>query len=362
MKRIPPSLVFEKEFEQALVTPDGLSHLAGMGARVMLQKALEQEVTEFLGRAHYQNAPGTTRGYRNGYEPFTVAMAEGPLTLKLPQVRDTHKPFVSTMAPIIKNRSDALEKLIPRLYVKGLSVRDIEDVLREDLKNPKTSKSVISKLSRVLKAEYDAWRNRDLDTSGILYLFIDGLYLPLRQGTDEKEAVLCAYGITEAGTKKLLHIAQGAKENYDTVKAFLQDMLQRGLEQPLLVVSDDAPGPKKAIRECFPDSLHQLCQVHKMRNILCKLPKDMQSAMKQLLQRVFTAKDYATGMKLGEDLVRQFQDRYPSAMEALKKALPYVLTCLKFPEAHRKRIRTTNVLERLFGEGCAPPLRHTVSK
>ena len=174
--------------------------------------------------------------------------------------------------------------------------------------------------------------------------------MPLRQGTDKKEAVLTAYGITEAGTKKLLHIAHGSKENYDAVKSFFQDMKQRGLEDPLLVVSDDAPGPKKAIGECFSNSLHQLCQVHKMRNILCKLPRGIQTEIKSLIERVFRAKDYETGMKMGRDLVQTFKDRYPSAMECLEKALPSVLMCLKFPVEHRKKIRTTNLLERLFGE------------
>jgi len=351
MRRIPPSRVFEKEFEEATLTPEGLTRMAGLGARFMLQKALENEVTEFLGRGHYKNDPANIRGYRNGYEPFRIAMSEGPMTLKIPQLRDTEERFVSILAPVIKNRSEALERIIPRLYVKGMSVRDIEDVLKEDLKNTKVSKSVISKLSKVLKAEYDAWRNRDLGNIGILYLFIDGMFLPLRQGSDEKEAVLCAYGITQAGTKKLLHIAQGSKENYDAVKSFLQDMIQRGLEQPLLVIRDDAPGPKKAVKECFPDSLHQICQVHKMRNILCKLPKDVQEEMKKLIQRVFTAKDHDKGLELGKDLIKKFKDRYSSAMECLEKALPDVITCLRFPKDHRKRIRTTNLLERLFGEG-----------
>jgi len=254
MKRIPPSVTFEKDFEQASITPEGLTNMAGLGARCMLQKALEHEVTEFLGREHYKNDPKNKRGHRNGYESFKVAMSEGPMTLKIPQTRDTKELFISKWAPIIKSRSEALEKIIPRLYVKGMSVRDIEDVLREDMKNTKTSKSIISKLSKVLKNEYDTWRNRDLGNIGILYLFIDGIFLPLRQGTNKKEAVLCAYGITAAGTKKFLHIASGSKEDYDAVKSFLQDMKQRGLENPLLVVSDDAPGPKKAIRECFSNS------------------------------------------------------------------------------------------------------------
>lgn len=348
MYKIPPSKVMEKEFFK------GEYDLSGMvikGAQVMLQKALELEVTEFLGRAYHSKQERRILGYRNGYEPTQINSAEGSIELKVPQLRDTEERFISQILPMVKARTPVLEKLIPRLYVKGMSDRDIEDVLRNDLKLKKVSKSVISKLSQVLSNEYRLWKNRDLSALGILYLFIDGVYLPVRQGTDEKEAVLVAYGITEVGTKILLHIDVGSKESYDSVKSFIHDMLQRGLKIPLLVISDDAPGLRKAIKECFPNSMYQLCQVHKMRNILSKLPKDMMPEMKKLIQRVFNAKDYEEGIKLGKELAAKFKDRFPSAMECLEKALPNVLTCLKFPKPHRKKTSSSNLIERLFGEG-----------
>ncbi len=348
MYKIPPSVEMEKEFF------NGAGDLSGMvikGARVMLQKALEIEVTEFLGRDYHSKGPRRIMGYRNGYEPATINTGEGKIELRIPQMRSIEECFISRILPIIKTRTENLEKLIPRLYVKGMSQRDIEDVLREELKLSKVSRSVVSKLSKVLAGEYDAWRQRDLGGVDILYIFIDGIYLALRQGTDEKEAVLVAYGITEAGTKVLLHIALGSKESYDSCKTFIHDMLQRSLRIPLLVISDDAPGLRKSIKECFPDSLYQICQVHKMRNILCKLPRDIQEGMKKLILRVFNAKDYDEGLKLGKELVARFKDRFPSAMECLEKALPQVITCLKFPKSHRKKISSSNLIERLFGEG-----------
>lgn len=348
MNKIPPSVEMEKEFFE------GTENLSGMvikGARVMLQKALEIEVTEFLGREYHSKGDRRIIGYRNGYEPVTINTGEGKIELKIPQIRSTEECFISHILPIIKTRTENLEKLIPRLYVKGMSQRDIEDVLREELKLGKVSKSVVSKLSKVLADEYDTWRQRDLSNVDILYLFIDGIYLAVRQGSDEKEAVLVAYGITEAGNKILLHIALGSKESYDSCKTFIHDMQQRGLRIPLLIISDDAPGLRKAIKECFLSSFYQICQVHKMRNILCKLPRDMQKEMKKLIDRVFNAKDYDEGMRLGKELITKFKDRFPSAMECLEKALPQVITCLKFPKSHRKRISTSNILERLFGEG-----------
>lgn len=348
MYKIPPSVEMEKDFFKSA---GDLSGMVIKGARVMLQKALEIEVTEFLGRPYHSKGERRIMGYRNGYEPVTINTGEGKIELKIPQIRDSEEYFISRILPIIKTRTENLEKLIPRLYVKGMSQRDIEDVLREDLKLSKISRSVVSKLSKVLADEYDAWRHRDLGGVDILYLFIDGIYLAVRQGTDEKEAVLVAYGITEAGNKVLLHVALGSKESYDSCKAFIHDMIQRGLRIPLLIISDDAPGMRKAIKECFPDSLYELCQVHKMRNILAKLPQYIQKEMKKLIQRVFNAKDYDEGMKLGRGLVTQFKDRFPSAMECLEKALPDVITCLKFPKTHRKRISSSNLIERLFGEG-----------
>jgi len=348
MNRIPPSVQMEKEF---FASEYDLSGMVVKGAQVMLQKALEIEVTEFLGRPYNSKGKGRILGHRNGYEDVTINSAEGKIELKTPQIRDSEEKFISQIIPIIKRRTNALERLIPRLYVKGMSDRDIEDVLRNELKLNKVSRSVISKLSQVLAEEYKLWKNRDLSGVRILYLFIDGVYLSVRQGTDEKEAILVAYGITEAGTKILLHIDVGAKESYDACKAFIHDMLQRGLNIPLLVISDDAPGLRKAIKECFPGSMYQICQVHKIKNILSKLPRSVQDDMKKLIQRVFNAKDYEEGLKLGKELISKFRDRFTSSMECLQKALPDVITCLRFPKAHRKRISSSNLIERLFGEG-----------
>jgi len=136
---------------------------------------------------------------------------------------------------------------------------------------------------KVEDIDFDAWRKRDLSGFRILYLFLDAVYLPLRQGTRGKEGVLCACGILENGKKVLLHLALGSRESYDAWFCFLHDMTARGLKEPLLVTSDKHKGLKKAVREVFPHAFKQPCLAHKMRNILSKLPEKIEKEMKPLI-------------------------------------------------------------------------------
>ena len=351
MKRIPPSQRMEQAFFQSIF--EGKNILSGMvqaGAQLMLQRALEEEVTVFLGRGHYRRGKRLQGGYRNGYEPAAISSGEGKIQVELPQTRETEFSFRSVILELWQRRSENLEKLIPSLYVKGLSQRDIERTLRDNLAVDKVSRSVVSKLSRKIYSDFDQWRKRDLSGYKLLYLFLDSHYLALRQGTDKKEGVLVAWGVTEEGKKVLLHIDRGERESYDCWKTFVEDLKLRGLNEPLLVIRDGNSGLKKMARECFPYSFGQRCQVHKMRNILAKLPKDIHSKMKRLIHEAFYAQDYQKGLKIAKDIIARFEDQFPSAMECLAEGLEDTLCVLKFPATHRKSIRSTNLLERLLGE------------
>jgi len=318
----------------------------------MLQKAVEHEVTEFLGRDHYQrHGEGLLRGYRNGYADKQVQTGEGRLHLKMPQVRDTIDAFDSVWLQSLIRRSDKLAALIPQLYVKGMSTRDIEAALTETLEVEGASKSTVSTLCSQLKDDFDRWQNRDLSDQDILYLFCDGIYLRLRAEDQKAVAVLCAYGIKTDGRKVLLHLAVGDKESTVCWKSFFEDMKGRGLKEPLLVVIDGNSGLRKAVRESFPDSWVQRCQVHRMRNILCKLPEKARPGLKKLIQKAFTAQSYKAGVEQAQAVVAMYQEQFPEAMKCLVTSLEECLTALRFPEVHRKRVRTTNLLERLFGEG-----------
>lgn len=355
-KRIPPS----KKLGQAISVllregASGAGHpldrLMKLAATYMLQVTVEQEVTEFLGRAHYQRGERKRPGWRSGYDSQQIRTAQGKLILAHPYVRECPETFSSKLEAVIGRRSPLLEEMVTRMWVGGLSTRDVENLFVDTLGEKVLSKSGVSEITEKLKGEFEAWRKRDLSDLKIVYLFLDAIYLPVRQGSDEKEGVLCAYGITEEGKKVLLHLDLGSRESYDAWLGFLHDMTSRGLGESLLIISDGNPGCIKAIRQVFPTALRQRCQVHKMRNILAKLPKAVIPQMKRLIQPVFLAPSFKEGIRRGQALIARFKGRYPSAMEALARDLEATLVYLKFPREHHKNIRTTNLLERTFGEG-----------
>jgi transposase-like protein len=317
----------------------------------MLQVSIEEEASEFLGRGHYRRGQRLRVGWRNGYEPKGVQTESGFLELAVPQLRATEERFRPKLVERLGNRSVDLEGLVRGMYVRGLSTQDVEDLYGERFEQSRLSKSTVSRITQKLNGDFEAWRKRDLSDLNVLYLFLDGQYHAARQGTDEKEGVLSAYAILEDGRPVLLHLDLGPRESYDAWLSFLQDMVARGLKDPLLVILDGAAGLHKAVKRMWPRAFRQRCQVHKMRNILAKLPRVMQGQMKRLIQQVFLASSHAQALKRGRALIAQFRDRYPAAMECLERDLEECVTYLRFPSAHHVRIRTTNRLERLNGEG-----------
>ena len=359
MKRIPPSVRMKEEVTALLrgdAVDEGVSQAPMQGfvrslARYILQVSIEEEASEFLGRGHYRRGERLRAGWRNGYEPKGVQTESGLLELAVPQLRATEERFRPKLAERLGRRSVDLEALVRGMYVRGLSTQDVADLYRESLGQSRLSKSTVSRMTQKLNREFEVWRGRDLSELDVVYLFLDGQYHAARQGSDEKEGVLSAYGLLEDGRAVLLHLGLGPRESYDAWLSFLQDMVVRGLKDPLLVIFDGAPGLHKAVRRMWPRAFRQRCQVHKMRNILAKLPRVMQRQIKPLVQQVFLAPSYALALKRGRALIARFRDRYTAAMECLERDLEECVTYLRFPAAHHHRIRTTNRLERLNGEG-----------
>ncbi len=358
MMRIPPSVRMKEEVAALLrgeVTGDaGPTPMEGFvraTARYMLQVAIEAEATAFLGRRHYRRGERMRVGWRNGYEPKRLQTEAELLELAVPQLRATEERFRPRLVERLGTRSSDLEGLVRGMYVRGLSTQDVGDLYEEVLGPSRLSKSTVSRITQQLNQDFEAWRKRDLSELNVVYLFLDGQYHAARQGTGEKEGVLSAYALLEDGRPVLLDLDIGPRESYDAWLSFLQDMSARGLKEPLLVIFDGAPGLKKAVRRMWPRSFWQRCQAHKMRNILAKLPRLMQAQMKRLVQQFFLAPSYAVALKRGRALIARFRDRYSAAMECLERDLEECVTYLRFPVAHHRRIRTTNRLERLTGEG-----------
>ncbi|PYN93914.1 MAG: IS256 family transposase [Candidatus Rokuibacteriota bacterium] len=359
MKRVPPSERLKEEItellrgkmgDDATPTESPMAGFVRQVARYMLQVSLEDEATAFLGRDHYRRGVRARAGWRNGYEPKRVQSEAGVLELAVPQVRATAEPFRPVLAERLGSRTADFDDLVRGMYVRGLSTQDVSALYGETV-GSRVSKSTVSRITQRLSQDFEAWRRRDLSELPVVYLFLDGQYHAARQGTDEKEGVLAAYALLEDGRSVLVHLDLGPRESADAWLSFLQDVVARGLREPLLVILDGAPGLLKAVKRIWPRAYRQRCQVHKMRNILAKLPRRMQAAMKRLVHQVFRASSHAVALKRGRDLIARFRDRYPAALECLERDLEECITYLRFPAIHHVRIRTTNRLERLNGEG-----------
>jgi putative transposase len=352
MKRVPPSTQMQEALRQDLTAGFAghpLRQFVRRAAELLLQVGLEDLVTTVLGRAHYERAEGPATGYRNGYGRHALKTEAGVLHLRPPKVRDTAAPMSVALPDELRSMTPELGALIRRSYVRGLSTRDVEGLYAEVF-DGSVSKSAASRATQALQAEFDAWRTRDLSELKVVYLFLDGQFHAVRNESTAKEGILAAYALCEDGKVVLLHLGLGPRESTDAWVAFLHDLTARGIGTPLLVTTDGNPGLVRAVKQVFPGVRRQRCQVHKLRNILAKLPKLAAAQLKPLLQQVFLAPDHATGLRRGRALIARFRSRYPAAMECLEKDLDECLTYLGFPKEHQKRLRTTNLLERTFEE------------
>jgi transposase-like protein len=353
---IPPSEEVRQQLRAFLreglqTSEQPTSDLLRLAAQVVVQEMLEQEVTDFLGRERYERRSGNERGYRNGYEPGRIRSAEGQIEVRVPQVRDSEHPYRSTLMDFLRGNSDVLEELVVQMYTRGLSTRDIEEALRDPVTGETLlSKSAVSDLTDRLWEEYMAFCQRDLSVFQVEYLFMDGLYEGMRLHKSRKEAILVAWGVCRDGRKVLLHLALGNKESESACTAFVRDMVRRGLPVPTLVTTDGAPALMAAVEAAWSRSLRQRCLVHKVRNVLDKVPEGVKQEMKQALWSIYDAPNREVADLLAARFITRYAETYPAAVACFQDDLAACLNHLECPVGHRKRIRTTNLLERAFLE------------
>ena len=277
--------------------PEILEEVARLGAQLLMQAALEAEVTEFLGRDRYQRAAAcedARPGSRNGYREVTVKTTAGPVTLARPKLRGTAGAFASRLFGAHVTKTNALESLVIASFVRGLSVRDVEATLAEALGDQAAiSKSTVSSVCQAIKGEYEAWALRRLEEVKLDYLFLDASFFRMHPGSPA-EPVLAAWGITTGGKPAFIGLAPGTGESADAWHGFLTDLKDRGLASPLLIISDGAPGLISAIEQAYPQALRQRCVIHRARNILAKIPAGMQAEVKDAYWQIFDTEDLKT--------------------------------------------------------------------
>lgn len=338
-----------------------IEDVARLGARLLIQTAVEAEVDEFLGRARYQrrtDVADARPGSRNGFCPTTVKTTTGPVTVARPKLRGTDDKFVSRLFGTGVSKTNALETLVIAGFVRGLSVRDVEASLADAL-GPQAalSKSTVSRVCQAIAEQFNTWRYRPLDEVDLDYLFLDASHFKMHHGA-RTEPILAAWGITTAGKPVLVGLEAAASESNHAWDDFLDGLVARGLRPPLLVISDGAAGLVGAIERGLARSLRQRCLIHRCRNLLAKVPKHAQAEVKAAFWAVF---DMPADVKPGphaetlaqkriDELAQKYGKVYPAAVRCLVDDRQALTVFLRFPPEHWHRIRHSNFIERTFGE------------
>ncbi|MGH8835065.1 MAG: IS256 family transposase [Actinomycetes bacterium] len=342
-----------------------IEDVARLGARLIIQAAVEAEVDVFLGRARYQRAadcPDARPGSRNGFCDATIKTTAGPVTVARPKLRGTTEAFASQLFGKMVTKSNALESLVIAGFVRGLSVRDVENTLADALgAEAALSKSTVSRVCQVIAEQFAAWSERRLDDLELDYLFLDASMFRMHPGA-RADPVLAAWGITTAGAPVFVALAAGGSESTDAWGDFLDELTKRGLCPPLLVISDGAAGLINAAESSLPRSLRQRCLIHRCRNLLAKVPAEAQQELRDAYWAIFDVDDLITaGMSPAPELVTAVQRRIDTFADKYRRAFPAAVKCLltdreqltsylRFPLEHHKRIRHSNFIERTFGE------------
>ena len=352
MKDVTKTLI---NFPQAS-SSDVLNELLKKGAQKLLHQAIEMEIQEYLDKINL-NA-GKTLAIRNGYLPErTIQTGIGDIPVKQPRARLKEEAeaagiskFESKILPPYLRRTKSIEELLPWLYLKGISTGDFGEALFSLLGKdaPGLSATTITRLKGVWQEEYEAWMQRSLADKRYVYIWADGIYCNVRL-EDARACLLVIMGSTLDGTKELITVVAGHRESEMSWEAVLRSLRDRGLETaPELAIGDGALGFWKALDKIYPETKRQRCWVHKMANILDKLPKSVHPQAKSMLHEIYNAPTKAEAEKAFKRFLDVFSAKYKAATDCLAKDHDCLLTFYDFPAEHWTHIRTTNPIESTF--------------
>ncbi len=338
---------------------DPLTEVLRAGARQLLAQAVELEVQAFLAeRAASQLPDGRARLVRHGHGPEReVQTGIGPVAVSRPKVRDRGAGesgerirFTSAILPRWARRTRSLDALLPTLYLRGISTGDFQEALSALLGKdaPNLSPSVVGRLTAEWQADYDRWQERDLSARRYVYVWADGVYMQARM-EERAECMLVLIGATPEGRKELVGFQIGVRESAQSWRELLVDVKRRGLAiAPEIAVGDGALGFWKALDEVLPTTRHQRCWLHKAANLLNKVPKSVQGAMKADIREISAAPTRAAAEAAIAIFVEKYGAKYPKAVECLTRDRDALLAFFDLPAEHWDHLRTTNPIESVF--------------
>jgi putative transposase len=321
---------------------DGMARAIG----ILVNEAMKIERADVLGAKPYERTE-TRRGYANGFKPKTLATRVGKVELQVPQTRDIEFYPKSLERGVRSER--ALKLAVAEMYVQGVSTRKVTEITQE-LCGLDVSSSQVSRAAKLLDDELRSWRSRPLAKSP--YLILDARYEKVRHaGTVVDCAVLVAIGILPHGKRTVLGVSAKLSEAEVHWREFLQSLVDRGLHGIEMITSDAHEGLKAARKSVFPGVPWQRCQCHLQQNAAAYVPKvNMRSQVADDLRAVFNAPDANEANRLLKLAVEKYRNTAPKLADWMEQNVPEGLTVFSRPTAHRRRLRTSNMLERLNKE------------
>jgi transposase-like protein len=319
----------------------------------MLAAALELEVAEYVARfSQARGDDGLRLVVRNGRAaPRKVVIGGMAVPVQAPRVEDRREGerFTSQILPPYLRRSARLDQALPVLYLRGLSTGDFAPALEELLGEAARgfSPTNIVRLKEGWEAEYRQWQERDLTGTDYVYVWADGVTFSIRLEED-RLTCLVLIGVRRDGTKELIALEDGYRESEEAWLTLLRGLKRRGLPAPALAVGDGALGFWNALAQVYPETQPQRCWVHKLRNVLDKLPDRLQERAKELLRQVMYAEDEAGAETARAAFAAAFGAKHEKAVTCLTEDWEELLTFMRFPAEHWPHLRTSNVIESVF--------------
>jgi len=318
------------------------------GVKAVLEEVLEEEMAEHL-EAGYRELTPTRRGERNGHYQRNLVTPAGKIE-RLEVPRDREGEFVTEVFERYKRMTGDVEEAVLEMYLSGISVRKIAGVT-EALSRVKVGKDAVSRIARRLEEEQKSWRERALGEKAYPYLYLDATYLKVRWGASVTSmALLACAGVDEEGFREVLAVEVAGSEKGAAYTSLLRGLLDRGLHGVRLVISDDHEGIKAAVAGELPGAGWQRCVVHFERNVLAHVPASSISEVAEDLKAIFKVRREKTARALSEEFSELYGERFPNAVSVFETGISDALTYLDYPGSHHARLRTTNMLERLFRE------------
>jgi putative transposase len=346
----------------------GLDAICREGARRLLISALETEVAEYIERHQERDESGRALVVRNGRAaPRKVTIGSGTLEVRAPRVNDRRTDedgersrFRSQLLPPYMRRSPKVSEVLPILYLRGLSTGDFAPALKTLLGEEASglSPTTITRLTAEWGQEYASFQQRDLSDRDYVYLWADGVHFRIRLEED-RLCTLVLIGVRPDGTKELIAVEDGYRESTESWLSVLRSLKRRGMDAPLVAVGDGALGFWSALREVWPEAKEQRCWVHRIANVLDKLPKRLQKPAKAALHEIMNAESRASAEEEIERFEKDYGAKYPKAVKSLRRDEDQLLTFFDFPAEHWQHLRTTNVIESPF---ATVRLRQRVTK